>query len=123
MPCISAEGSQERALLCREEKGKDKQALGHLSGLLGSMRVILLPGFPRGIGAVQREMGWKLESEWPDSQLQGLEVTTLLQGPVLSLPPWRPVTELIAPDTHFFLVLAVNLCGLYRAFQASLCPL
>lgn len=64
-----------------------------------------MPGFLGGITIVQREVGW-----------------TLLHSPALSLRPQRPVTEPIAPDIYFFLVLAVNLCVLYRASQAPLCP-
>lgn len=61
--------------------------------------------------------GMKLGPEWPDSQLGGLEVTTLLHSPVLYLSPRGPVTEPVTPDTHFFLVLPVNLRVLYRASQ------
>lgn len=60
-------------------------------------RVTWLPGFPRGTAAVQTG-GLKLGPEWSDSQLGGLEVTTLLHSPVLSLPP-RGLLQSPLPQT------------------------
>lgn len=79
-------------------------------------RVTWLPGFPRGTAAVQTD-GLKLGPEWSDSQLGGPGSYYLTPQPCAIPPSPGPVTEPVTPDTHFFLVLYINLHVLYRASQ------
>lgn len=115
--CVSAKGGQESTFIYGGG-GRDRQALGHLLGLLGSRGGSHgCLGAPGEIATVRKRWVRDLGSWRPGSQLESLVVITLLHSPVLRLSFQRPVTEPVVSDTHFYLALAVNLCGLCSAFQ------